>query len=104
MTYPHIMYIDIVKKNTEGKISKEERDYLLKFADSSIMSSSKKIYNNALFNSKRLYPKFLIRLMVTVQIKKVLKNENAPENLQKLYKEIAEGLYLSAIGKYGRGK
>lgn len=102
MAYPYSMYADILKKNTNEKISKEERDYLLKFADSSIMSSSKKIYNNALFNAKRLYPKFLIRLIVKIQIKKVLKKENAPQKIQKLYKEIAEVLFYSVMNGYGK--
>lgn len=104
MAYPYSMYADMFKKCTNEKISKEERDYLLKFADSSTMSSSKKIYNNALFNAKRLYPKILIRLIVTMEVKKILKNDNAPENIQKLYKEIAEILFYSAIGRYGKEK
>ena len=38
------------------------------------------------------------------KVKKILKNDNAPENIQKLYKEIAEILFYSAIGRYGKGK
>jgi sRNA-binding carbon storage regulator CsrA len=37
-------------------------------------------------------------------VKKVLKNENAPKNIQILYKEIAEIIFYSAMGTYSKSK
>lgn len=105
MPYPYSMYEYMCKKELEKKrLDKDEEDYLLIFSDSSISSSSKKIYSDTLCYFKRFYPKFLIRLIVRMQVKKVLKSENAPQSIQKLYKQIAEIIFYSSMSAYGRGK
>ena len=98
MAYPYDMYAEILKKELGKKyLDREESNYLLNFADSSIMSSSKKIYYHALFYYKRFYPRILIHLIIKYKVKKALKNENAPQTIQNLYKQIAEIIYLSAM-------
>jgi hypothetical protein len=105
MNFPFDMYVKKIKEKLNKEyLDKEERKYLLIFSDSSIMSSSKKIYYYALFYNKRFYPQFLISLIITNKVKKVFKNENAPETIQSLYKDIAELICLSAMGAYAKGK
>lgn len=105
MAYPYSMYAYMCKKELGKKhLDRDEEDYLLTFSDSSTSSSSKIIYSDALCYFKRFYPKFLIRFIVTNQVKKVLKKENAPETIQKLYKEISLIIFHSAKSAYGRGK
>ena len=105
MAYPYSMYDQKIKEKLNKEcLDKEERKYLLTFSDSSIMSSSKIIYSDALCYLKRFYPKFLILLMIRNKVKKVLKKENAPETIQKLYKEISVIIFHSAKSAYGRGK
>jgi hypothetical protein len=105
MAYPYDMYAEILKKELGKKyLDREESNYFLNFADSSIMSSSKKIYYHALFYYKRFYPRILIHLIIKYKVKKALKNENAPQTIQNLYKQIAEIIYLSAMGGYAKNK
>lgn len=105
MAYPYSMYAYMCKKELGKKhLDRDEEDYLLTFSDSSTSSSSKKIYSDALCYFKRFYPKFLIRLIVTIQVINVLKKENAPQSIQKLYKQIAEIIFYSSMSAYGRGK
>ena len=105
MAFPFDMYEDKCKKELKKEyLDKDEKDYLLIFSDSTIMSSSKIIYSDALCYLKRFYPKFLILLMIRNKVKKVLKKENAPETIQKLYKEISVIIFHSAKSAYGRGK
>ena len=74
MAYPYDMYAEILKKELGKKyLDREESNYLLNFADSSIMSSSKKIYYHALFYYKRFYPRILIHLIIKYKVKKVQK-------------------------------
>ena len=105
MAFPYSMYAYMCKKELGKKhLDRDEDDYLLIFSDSTIMSSSKIIYSDALCYLKRFYPKFLILLMIRNKVKKVLKKENAPETIQKLYKEISVIIFHSAKSAYGRGK
>ena len=105
MNFPFDMYVKKIKEKLNKEyLDKEERKYLLIFSDSSIMSSYKKIYYDALFYNKRFYPQFLISLIITNKVKKVFKNENAPETIQSLYKDIAELICLSAMGAYAKCK
>jgi hypothetical protein len=105
MAYPYDMYAEMIKMKFNKKyLEKEEKDYLLNFADSSLLSSSKKIYYYGLLYFKRFYPIYFIRLIITNKVKKVLKNENAPKNIQILYKEIAEIIFYSAMGTYSKSK
>jgi len=105
MSYPYSMYKEMIKKELGKKyLDKKEATYLSYFSDTSIMSSSKRIYYHGLLYFKRFYPKFLVYFIVRIQVKKVLKKENAPESIQKLYKQIAEIIYLSAMGAYSKGK
>ena len=46
----------------------------------------------------------ICKWFITNKVKKALKNENAPESIQNLYKEIAKIICLSAMGAYGKGK
>ncbi|WP_172127463.1 hypothetical protein [Arcobacter acticola] len=93
-----------IKKLNKERLDEEEENYFLKFSDSSIMSTSKKIYYFALLYFKRWYPRFLIHFIITYKVKKALKNENAPETIQNLYREIAKIICLSAMGAYGKGR
>ena len=68
------------------------------------MSSSKKIYYHALFYYNRFYPRILIHLIIKYKVKKALKNEHPPQTIQNLYKQIAEIIYLSAMGGYAKNK
>ena len=105
MAYPYDMYAEILKKELGKKyLDREESNYLLNFADSSIMSSSKKIYYHALFYYKRFYPRILIHLIIKNKVKKALKNQDAPHTIQNLYKQIAKIICLSVMGAYGKGK
>ena len=104
MAYPFSVYKEMtVKKLNKERLDEEEENYFLKFSDSSIMSTSKKIYYFALLYFKRWYPRFLIHFIITYKVKKALKNENAPETIQNLYREIAKIICLSAMGAYGKG-
>ena len=88
MAFPYSMYAYMCKKELGKKhLDKDEDDYLLIFSDSTIMSSSKIIYSDALCYLKRFYPKFLILLMIRNKVKKVLKKENAPETIQNCIKK-----------------
>lgn len=105
MAYPFSVYKEMtIKKLNKERLDEEEENYFLKFSDSSIMSTSKKIYYFALLYFKRWYPRFLIHFIITYKVKKALKNENAPETIQNLYREIAKIICLSAMGAYGKGK
>jgi uncharacterized membrane protein YadS len=105
MAYPFSVYKEMtVKKLNKERLDEEEENYFLKFSDSSIMSTSKKIYYFALLYFKRWYPRFLIHFIITYKVKKALKNENAPETIQNLYREIAKIICLSAMGAYGKGR
>lgn len=99
------MYAEMILKELNKKyLDKEEKNYLLNFSDASLMSTSKEIYYYALLYYKRCCPRFLIYFIITNKVKKALKNENAPETIQNLYKEIAKIICLSAMGAYGKGK
>ena len=105
MAYPYSMYAYMCKKELGKKhLDRDEEDYLLTFSDSSTSSSSKRIYSDTLCYFKRFYPKFLILLIIINKVKKVLKKENAPETIQKLYKEIAVIIFYSSMSTYSRGK
>ena len=105
MAYPFSVYKEMtIKKLNKERLDEEEENYFLKFSDSSIMSTSKKIYYFALVYFKRWYPRFLIHFIITYKVKKALKNENAPETIQNLYREIAKIICLSAMGACGKGK
>ncbi|QKE29593.1 hypothetical protein AACT_2504 [Arcobacter acticola] len=105
MAYPFSVYKEMtIKKLNKERLDEEEENYFLKFSDSSIMSTSKKIYYFALLYFKRWYPRFLIHFIITYKVKKALKNENAPETIQNLYREIAKIICLSAMGAYGKGR
>jgi uncharacterized membrane protein YadS len=105
MAYPFSVYKEMtVKKLNKERLDEEEENYFLKFSDSSIMSTSKKIYYFALLYFKRWYPRFLIHFIITYKVKKALKNENAPETIQNLYREIAKIICLSAMSAYGKGR
>ena len=105
MAYPFSVYKEMtIKKLNKERLDEEEENYFLKFSDSSIMSTSKKIYYFALLYFKRWYPRFLIHFIITYKVKKALKNENAPETIQNLYREIAKIICLSAMGACGKGK
>ena len=105
MAYPFSVYKEMtIKKLNKERWDEEEENYFLKFSDSSIMSTSKKIYYFALLYFKRWYPRFLIHFIITYKVKKALKNENAPETIQNLYREIAKIICLSAMGAYGKGR
>ena len=105
MAYPFSVYREMtIKKLNKERLDEEEENYFLKFSDSSIMSTSKKIYYFALLYFKRWYPRFLIHFIITYKVKKALKNENAPETIQNLYREIAKIICLSAMGAYGKGR
>ena len=56
------------------------------------------------FYYKRFYPRILIHLIIKYKVKKALKNENAPQTIQNLYKQIAEIIYLTAMGGYAKNK
>ena len=105
MAYPFSVYKEMtIKKLNKERLDEEEENYFLKFSDSSIMSTSKKIYYFALLYFKRWYPRFLIHFIITYKVKKALKNENATETIQNLYREIAKIICLSAMGAYGKGR
>ena len=105
MAYPFSVHKEMtIKKLNKERLDEEEENYFLKFSDSSIMSTSKKIYYFALLYFKRWYPRFLIHFIITYKVKKALKNENAPETIQNLYREIAKIICLSAMGAYGKGR
>ena len=57
-----------------------------------------------IIRDKRFYPRILIHLIIKYKVKKALKNENAPQTIQNLYKQIAEIIYLSAMGGYAKNK
>ena len=105
MGYPFSVYEEMTKRELKKKrLEEEEENYFLNFSNSSIMSTSKIIYFNALFYYKKGYPRFLIYFIIKNKVKKALKNENAPETIQNLYKEIAKIICLSAMGAYGKGR
>jgi uncharacterized membrane protein YadS len=105
MAYPFSVYEEMTKRELKkDRLDKEEENYFLNFSNSSIMSTSKIIYYNALLYYKRWCPRFLIYFIIKNKVKKALKNENAPETIQNLYKEIAKIICLSAMGAYGKGK
>ena len=64
------------------------------------MSSSKRIYIQAIYCMKRFVPIIIIRLIIQIKVKKAFKNEEAPESFQILYKDFAEIILLTAMKKY----
>lgn len=57
----------------------------------------------ALYYLKRFLPLFVVKFLINNRIKRILINENAPNTIQKLYKEIAEIIIYSAIKNYAKG-
>ena len=85
MAYPFSVYKEMtIKKLNKERLDEEEENYFLKFSDSSIMSTSKKIYYFALLYFKRWYPKFLINFIITYKVKKAKKNEKTTKTNKKL--------------------
>ncbi len=100
MAYPMEMYEDMFRKKTGAYFTKEEKKYIIDFGDANNMSSSKRIYIQAIYCMKRFVPIIIIRLIIQIKVKKAFKNEEAPESFQILYKDFAEIILLTAMKKY----
>lgn len=85
---------------TGAKMNKEEMDFLNAFADSYVMSHSKKIYYYVLFYMKRNLPLFMIRFMIERKVSKTFQNNNAPMSFQELHKEFSEIIILTAMKQF----
>ena len=70
MAYPFSVYEEMTKRELKkDRLDKEEENYFLNFSNSSIMSTSKIIYYNALLYYKRWCPRFLIYFIITNKVK-----------------------------------
>lgn len=103
MAYPYDLYENMFISETGSVPTIEEKKYLKKFSNISELSSSKKTYCMALYYLKRFLPLFIVKFLINNRIKRILINENAPDTIQKLYKEIAEIIIYSAIKNYAKG-
>lgn len=103
MSFPRNLYEEMFEKVTGNKLNYEEELYFFYFTDIMILSPSKKIFYYTLYYMKRFYPLVLTRFIIELKVKSTLKKENAPQSIQKLYKEIAEIIILTAMKNYAVG-
>ena len=86
---------------TGSELDKEELEYMLKFSETiNYLNSSKELYSHSMLLLKRLYPIFLVRIIIELKTKKILKITEAPDSIKKLYKEIANIVIVSSMPNY----
>ena len=96
--FPFIIYEKMFIDKIGSELNDEELKYLLNFCHyCNYLNSSKELYSHSMLLLKRFYPVFLVRIIIELKTKKILKKTNAPESLQKLYKEIADIVLVSAM-------
>jgi hypothetical protein len=101
--FPCRNYRDMFKKKTGSAPSNEEEIFLVNFTNKNTLSPSKEIYYYALFYFKRLFPLFIIRILIRKKMNLALGAEKAPSSIQQLHKELAEIIILTAMSVYAKG-
>lgn len=101
--FPFNIYENMIIEQNGEELNDEELKYLLNFCHyCNYLNSSKELYSHSMLLLKRFYPVFLVRIILELKTKKILKKTNAPESLQKLYKEIADIVLVSSMPNYSR--
>lgn len=94
-------YENMFIHQTGLSFNEDELNYFIVFTEhKNYIDSAVEINNYAIFLISRYYPEFLIRLLVSLKIKKILKITNAPASIQKLYKQIARVAISSAMEQF----
>jgi hypothetical protein len=79
--YVKNQYIKIYKEQTGCvKLTQEEDDFFEKFTKTDALTA-RIIFFNAVFMFKRFYPKYIIKILINSNIKRVFKTLNAPKKI-----------------------
>ena len=91
-------YIKVFQDETGCEnLTEEEDEFLSRFTDIEEVSQAKIIFFGAVLRFARFYPKFMIRFLARIELKKAFEIEKAPISFKKITNNLADIIFYQAM-------